>query len=118
VVATTGDVDAVQLVREHAPDVVLLDVRMPRIDGLEVLRQLQTLSEPPAVAMLTTKAESAAGLMIRTRRCSSGPERPAGPNSAVMATERSVWSVTRNRSTGLIDRPVGLLAIAESWHEL
>jgi DNA-binding NarL/FixJ family response regulator len=54
VVATTGDVDAVQVVREHAPDVVLLDVRMPRIDGLEILRQLQTLPEPPAVAMLTT----------------------------------------------------------------
>lgn len=54
VVATTGDVDAVRVIREHAPDVVLLDVRMPRVNGLEVLRELRSQPDPPAVAMLTT----------------------------------------------------------------
>ena len=54
VVATTRDVDAVRVIREHAPDVVLLDVRMPRVNGLDVLRELRGLPVAPAVAMLTT----------------------------------------------------------------
>ncbi|WP_327257172.1 response regulator transcription factor [Streptomyces sp. NBC_01244] len=45
---------AVERVGELRPDVVLLDVRMPDVDGLTVLRALRALPEPPEVAMLTT----------------------------------------------------------------
>lgn len=54
VVATATGTDAVAVVVEHRPDVVLLDIRMPQVDGLTVLRRLLALEEPPAVAMLTT----------------------------------------------------------------
>jgi DNA-binding NarL/FixJ family response regulator len=54
VVATTVGAEAVDTVRQERPDVVLLDIRMPDIDGLTVLRQLRALPEPPVVAMLTT----------------------------------------------------------------
>lgn len=54
VVATADGVQAVEVVAEHRPDVVLLDVRMPGKDGLTVLRELQKLASPPIVAMLTT----------------------------------------------------------------
>ncbi|WP_251008878.1 response regulator transcription factor [Curtobacterium sp. ISL-83] len=54
VLATTNDVDAVRVIAEHQPDVVLLDVRMPRVNGLDVLRELQDMPSPPVVAMLTT----------------------------------------------------------------
>ncbi|MFS0729125.1 response regulator transcription factor [Curtobacterium sp. 1P10AnD] len=54
VVATTNDVDAVRVVTEHRPDVVLLDIRMPHVNGLDVLGAVRALPEPPAVAMLTT----------------------------------------------------------------
>ncbi|MCX5129416.1 response regulator transcription factor [Streptomyces sp. NBC_00347] len=54
VVATASGGDALDTVRTHRPDVVLLDIRMPDVDGLTVLAQLRALPTPPVVAMLTT----------------------------------------------------------------
>lgn len=54
VVATTAGAGAVDTVRRERPDVVLLDIRMPDVDGLTVLREVRELPEPPVVAMLTT----------------------------------------------------------------
>lgn len=54
VVATAEGAQAADVIRREMPDVVLLDVRMPDVDGLTVLQQIQTLPEPPHVAMLTT----------------------------------------------------------------
>ncbi|MER7916237.1 MULTISPECIES: response regulator transcription factor [unclassified Streptomyces] len=44
----------VHAVRELQPDVVLLDIRMPDVDGLSVLADLRRMPQPPVVAMLTT----------------------------------------------------------------
>ncbi|MFB9391063.1 response regulator [Streptomyces coeruleoprunus] len=54
VVATAGGAQAADVIRRELPDVVLLDIRMPDVDGLTVLRQIQELPAPPHVAMLTT----------------------------------------------------------------
>lgn len=41
-------------IRDHAPDVVLLDLRMPRMDGVAVLRALADMPQAPRVIVLTT----------------------------------------------------------------
>lgn len=46
--------DAVAAIRRHRPDVVLLDVRMPRGNGLEVLRDLRASGYLPPTILLTT----------------------------------------------------------------
>jgi DNA-binding NarL/FixJ family response regulator len=55
VVAEDGDGQAVlDLVARHRPDVVLTDIQMPRVDGLEVTARVTALPQAPAVVVLTT----------------------------------------------------------------
>jgi DNA-binding NarL/FixJ family response regulator len=45
---------AVRLARQHRPDVVLMDIRMPVLDGLAATRRLAELGVPSRVLVLTT----------------------------------------------------------------
>ena len=45
--------EALALAATHQPDVVLLDIRMPEIEGIEVARHLQKLERPPAIVFTT-----------------------------------------------------------------
>ena len=51
--AATGAA-AVAATRQHVPDLVLMDVRMPEIDGIEATRQLVKGGSPSRILMLTT----------------------------------------------------------------
>lgn len=54
VVGETGRGDeAVSLVREHRPDLVILDIKMPGADGLEAARAIQEMQLKVAVLVLT-----------------------------------------------------------------
>lgn len=56
--AGTGSEALLQAAQQH-PDVLLLDIRMPGMDGLEAARHLATLENPPAVVFTTAYGDHA-----------------------------------------------------------
>ncbi len=56
VVLAADGTEALRVARESSPDLVVLDLTMPGLDGMEVLRQLRTASDV-YVILLTARAE-------------------------------------------------------------
>ncbi|HEX9683590.1 MAG TPA: response regulator transcription factor [Acidimicrobiales bacterium] len=54
----TNGADAIDVVRETKPDIVLMDVTMPGIDGIEATRRLRDVAPDSSVVMLTMHADA------------------------------------------------------------
>ena len=53
----SNGVEALRLAEQLRPDVVLMDLQMPQMDGVDATRKIRALDRPPAVLMLTTFAD-------------------------------------------------------------
>jgi len=53
---TDNGVDALQLAKEHRPDVIILDIGIPKLDGLEVITRLAMCTPNAKVLVLTSQA--------------------------------------------------------------
>jgi two-component system, NarL family, response regulator EvgA len=55
---TDNGVDAMQMVRECTPDLIILDISIPKLDGLEVLSRFNAMSTPLKTLILTAQSPS------------------------------------------------------------
>ena len=53
---TDNGVAALQLTRQHLPDIVVLDIGIPKLDGLEVIARMASFSPGSKVLVLTSQA--------------------------------------------------------------
>jgi DNA-binding response OmpR family regulator len=50
VTITTSGAEAIEIIRTHEPDIVLLDIIMPEVSGLDVLERVRPFSSVPIIA--------------------------------------------------------------------
>ena len=90
VVAVASDgLEAVRLTSEHAPDVVLMDLRMPGLDGDEATARILADRPDTRVVILTTY-ESDASILTAIEAGASGYLLKAAPQEEILAGVRSV----------------------------
>lgn len=58
VIAATDGVDGLAKAEEHLPDLILLDIMMPKMDGLEVCRRIKNNPEMPFIPIIMVTAKS------------------------------------------------------------
>ncbi|CAL9359997.1 Transcriptional regulatory protein LnrK [Actinosynnema sp. ALI-1.44] len=108
-VAEAGDGrEAVRIARERRVDVAVLDIRMPRLDGLAAARELRSVAPSVRVVMLTTFGEDdnivralsdgAAGFLLKD----SAPEELLRAVRAVHAGEAYLSPMVTSRVVGMV----------------
>ncbi len=90
VVADCGDGDEVEAaVAAHRPDLVIMDVRMKRMDGAEATQRLRALADSPPVLMLTTFDDDEV-LSASLRAGASGFQLKDAPGEDLIRSARTV----------------------------
>jgi DNA-binding response OmpR family regulator len=82
--STAGDgEEALQQVEKHAPDLIVLDVLMPKVDGREVLRQLRQADDWTPVILLTQVGEASERAMALEEGADDYLNKPFDPHELV-----------------------------------
>ncbi len=100
VVAAENGAEAVDLVRRRQPDLVVLDVLMPGIDGIEALRQIRTFSDV-YVIMLTARAEETDKLIGLSVGADDYLTKPFSPRELVARVKAVLRRSRPNSRTGV-----------------
>ncbi len=112
-------IEAVELARIHRPDVIVLDLALPRLDGVEATRRILDEREVPIVA-LTGFGTEAGGIAERAVEAgaTSVVQKPFADHAVVGAVNDALAGHTariRERSREALAELVGLLGYSEEW---
>ncbi len=109
VVAAADGEAALELQRRHDPDLVILDLMLPRIDGFEVCRQIRRTSDTP-ILMLTARSDDVDAIVGLELGADDYVTKPFNPR-ALVARVKAILRRTEATTRGARPIEVGALRI-------
>ena len=61
ILEATSGAQAIELAREHVPDIVLMDIRLPDVDGIDALERLRSDERTSSIPVLAVTAQAMRG---------------------------------------------------------
>ncbi|HUF37288.1 MAG TPA: response regulator transcription factor [Anaerolineales bacterium] len=110
---------AVQIAKKHVPDLIVLDLMIPKLDGIEVCRAIRTDSEVPIIMLTarTTEEDKLIGLNLGADDYITKPFSPREMLARVKAVLRRSRSTERNGHTTIQIIQLQDLVIDPARHE-
>ncbi len=85
-VTATSALEALDLIQQYVPDVLIIDIAMPEVDGYSLIRKVRTLNSPqnqiPAIALTAMDSEEGRDLALKLG-FQSYLIKPSDPNDIV-----------------------------------
>lgn len=110
---------ALALVEQNNPDLVLLDIWMPGLDGIETLKRLKALAPATGVIMISGHATIATAIMATRLGAADFIEKPLDLNVILEAVTRVLGEhdkPERAKHYTIAPDPEETLAIGQVWH--
>lgn len=108
-VEAVNGMEALDKISDHSPDIILLDIRMPGMDGLEVANHLSHMETPPAIVFTTAYQDHALSAFdvnavdyllkpIRKERLKTAVERATTVSQSTLSSIKEAEGVSSSRS--------------------
>lgn len=96
----SNGLEALQAIKKEAPDLVLLDIEMPQMDGIECLRRLRLLSSVPVI-IVSSVAQAGSPQALEARRLGAAEviAKPSGAMSLDLGAKKGHEIVVAIRKT-------------------
>jgi two-component system, LytTR family, response regulator AlgR len=128
-IEATNGMEALEKITEHSPEIILLDIRMPGMDGLELANHLLHLETPPAIVFTTAYQDHALSAFdanavdyllkpIRKERLNTAIERATIVSQSKLLSLNEVEGVTATRLhlSALVQGNIRLISIDSIYY--
>lgn len=129
IVEAANGIEALDKITEHSPEIILLDIRMPGMDGLELANHLLHLETPPAIVFTTAYQEHALSAFeanavdyllkpIRKERLKTAIERATVISQSKLALLNEIEGITSARShlSAMVQGNIQLISIENVFY--